>query len=841
MVTEAQLIERTREAGRKFLRENPSAFGGGIDPKTGVRSSGGKRISVAGAGEVAGTGGVPTLQEARTISKAGEIAKAQQLERERQFAIAREQSRIEAERQRIISEGGRVSTQQSIDAQTREQLKITTTRGKKGTRIFEVENLETGKKTIKTFEKQKGRKDVVQTGGLIIQEVKTVTKKEVEVKGPINLTREEREKFITDKLAREGNGFRIGLSKQEERLTTEDIIKGRFKEVGEGAVSAIGGLLEGTINLAGSFGVQTIELDKQGRRIDKSFRFSDESFFGRARAKQTGTGKILGQALVIAPLIGGGIAAFSKGVSQVGLKETITETVTSFTPLKIPTQTFGALEVAGAADKLKFDVVSFKTTKGDITTRVVVGSAKGFRDVSLLSKQVIGKVGDKSIGFAVTDISAPTTTFRSGKFIEGIRAIRTESIIIPQKAGAASIIKNFRRGITASQVLGKGGVSKVFTRAKINLALDESGKVDVKFINDKFKPGKIFGEVSNVIDDLTSFAGGKGSRVDIITKESILKKVRVKDINIKGVELDISKFGDRQQFGAGGFVSDKSTGVGTKQVVRQLSAAISELPKPEIIPKVDTSFVVPTVTAIVTKKTQTQTQKPLQVLSSKQRPTTTQEEISITKVISLLDFKPKSLIETRSTQGVRTIQQPIQQPIEKPIEKPIEIPRQITEPGLQLEPVTTISFAGFPASEIVERGRKFKFKISKELRTRRRIREVETFSVEVKRRGEFGAIRTDLTLSQALRLGKRRTKKTLARTFRISRTGRKKQVGGIDEEFEEVDLTGFRQFRQVKGRRRETPFTFIQTAPTALGTRSERIAIQKARRQSAQLNKLIGM
>ena len=62
-------IRKMREAGKQYLAKHPGAFGGGIEPSTGIRRVGGQRVSVAGAGEVPGVGGVPTLEQARAISK----------------------------------------------------------------------------------------------------------------------------------------------------------------------------------------------------------------------------------------------------------------------------------------------------------------------------------------------------------------------------------------------------------------------------------------------------------------------------------------------------------------------------------------------------------------------------------------------------------------------------------------------------------------------------------------------------------------------------------------------------------------------------------------------------
>lgn len=65
--SEEQLIQEMREGGKAYLKSKPEAFGGGIDPSTGIRYVDGKRVSVAGTGEVAGVGGVPTLAQAKAI------------------------------------------------------------------------------------------------------------------------------------------------------------------------------------------------------------------------------------------------------------------------------------------------------------------------------------------------------------------------------------------------------------------------------------------------------------------------------------------------------------------------------------------------------------------------------------------------------------------------------------------------------------------------------------------------------------------------------------------------------------------------------------------------------
>ena len=125
-------------------------------------------------------------------------------------------------------------------------------------------------------------------------------------------------------------------------------------------------------------------------------------------------------------------------------------------------------------------------------------------------------------------------------------------------------------------------------------------------------------------------------------------------------------------------------------------------------------------------------------------------------------------------------------------------------------------------------------------RLQNRIKEVELFTLEIREGGEFKSLGGDLTLSGALGLGARTTRKTLARTFRIRRTGRKKTIRE-DEDFGEPDLTGFRRFKTKGGRKIDTPLTFIQEKQFALGSKSERRLLQQSKQKSLKLNEILNM
>ncbi len=385
--------------------------------------------------------------------------------------------------------------------------------------------------------------------------------------------------------AEEAPGFRIGLSERERRLSRGQVIRGRFGEVGSGLVSAGALLAEGAVSLASLFGQQTIEFTEEGQRVDKSFRFSEEGFIGKQKAKPSGTGKVLGQALVFAPLVGGAITGFASGVASQGLKTTVVETVTAFNPLQIRPQTFGALTGKGAVDDLKFDVASFKTTTGQVTKRTVVGRAKDFDDVFILSKQVSTKVGGKDVSIAVTDITAPTTSFRLGKFTEGLQSIRSDSLGFGSVSG--KVAKGVKvNGLSFSQSLeGLGGAGgKVATRTRASLFFDESGRfiADVNLGALQFGTPRTIGSISKPSGDIvTRFASGKGQRQFSFDKEfGLRQKVRVDDFNIRGVEFDVAKLGARDQFGIGvssGGKGGKGLDSGLELVSKQISASISDI------------------------------------------------------------------------------------------------------------------------------------------------------------------------------------------------------------------------------------------------------------------------
>ena len=105
---------------------------------------------------------------------------------------------------------------------------------------------------------------------------------------------------------------------------------------------------------------------------------------------------------------------------------------------------------------------------------------------------------------------------------------------------------------------------------------------------------------------------------------------------------------------------------------------------------------------------------------------------------------------------------------------------------------------------------------------------VPTFSVQLRRRGKFQPIATDLTKEQALRFGSERAISNLARTFRISPTGKQKEMFGLDEG-DIPELRKFREFQIRRGRAIPTPSQFIQRTQFALSSMGEKQEIRQSK------------
>ena len=120
------------------------------------------------------------IEETRRIGRERleQEAKREQI---RQATAVREQQRIEAERQRIISAGGQVTTKTSRDVRTGRELIITETKGRGGRKIRDVQDIEKGTTKTTTFAPPRGGGAVRQTGGITTKEIQPVVEPRVDI------------------------------------------------------------------------------------------------------------------------------------------------------------------------------------------------------------------------------------------------------------------------------------------------------------------------------------------------------------------------------------------------------------------------------------------------------------------------------------------------------------------------------------------------------------------------------------------------------------------------------------------------------------------------------------
>ncbi len=333
---------------------------------------------------------------------------------------------------------------------------------------------------------------------------------------------------------------------------------------------------------------------------------------GVIRDQPRGIGTALGKALVLGPALGAGGIGFIGTARAIGTRGAAIETVAAFAPFQVRRGAFGPLGREGA--DLQFDVASFRQTSGDVTRRLIAGRDVGGEGVTLLSRQVSRRVGGGEIGFAVTDISGPVTTFRPGTgFLEGFRTIRTESIVggLPGQATRVRGIDLFTRTrgidtpsqiqalgqLTQTDILSVGGTRGFAgvpaTRRVADITFGELprgrfGATAEFFRGEAFTIREPIGGLARGVgSDLTLFGAGPGREVDIrgLTKipgsdlvipTRVGRRIRVEDFSIRGLELDVGARATREAgsglgIGRGGF---SGTGVGTQSIAKQIGASI---------------------------------------------------------------------------------------------------------------------------------------------------------------------------------------------------------------------------------------------------------------------------
>lgn len=115
------------------------------------------------------------------------------------------------------------------------------------------------------------------------------------------------------------------------------------------------------------------------------------------------------------------------------------------------------------------------------------------------------------------------------------------------------------------------------------------------------------------------------------------------------------------------------------------------------------------------------------------------------------------------------------------------------------------------------------------------LKKVPVYSLQIKRKGKFKTVSTDLTRPQALKLGSQRIFQNLGRTFKVVKTGEKETSEFEDSFLPDTNL--FREYKIKKGKKVMTPDQFVQRNIVNLSTSSERQELKNAR----NLKKLINL
>lgn len=558
--------------------------------------------------------------------------------------------------------------------------------------------------------------------------------------------------------------FRIGLNEAERKMTTGEVIKGRFREVGVGTAKAGIFLGEGFVNLVQNFGVQELRVDEAGKVIKpERFQFQGE-FATRIRNEDLTTGSLLGGGLVLAPLAGASVASTAQSVSQIGVRATASETISSFSPLKIRPGTFGGL-TASEASKTNFDVVSQKLVKGDKTYRFVTGRGGEFGDVAIFSRQV----SSKGTGFAQTNIISQETRYIGGRFVPQIRTIQAKQFFTSKPGTATKIFSGDVTGrLQLNNVIGSGSRA---TTTQLSQTIASPGRVDFTYNLLNRPLVQTAAGTSSQKDALTFFAAGKATGAGSI--------LRTQKANIRGIEIDLTNLA---RGGAGRTIigSGPSTKQITSSAAQQVSSALSapKIVTPKLTNPTSTIFslrispktttippsVISQQSKVETMQTPKLTEKPL---------TTVVPEVAIT---TLPNQRTSPIAVQRSRQGSSSRSR------QDSLPRLDVTPRQIPQQKQKVTPTLTLRerlqqtprFSPIPfipptvprISESPKVGLGFKLPSFEAPKT------PGSFGVQIRRGGQFFSIGNFKTQQQAFERGLEVTQGTLAATFRLTGVGK---------------------------------------------------------------------
>jgi len=170
-----------------------------VNPGVGIEHQGAQAPVTISGGTTSGHW--KALEAARRAAESARAEAAKKTEARRIAAAAArvvaEQARIRNLKSEIEHRGGSTRVINTRDATTGNEIRITTTKkGRGGERVFNVEDLKTGKVTTRTFEKPKGGGGATQSGGLSRFVDEKDTSKTIDVNKVLNIKPSIIDKFV---------------------------------------------------------------------------------------------------------------------------------------------------------------------------------------------------------------------------------------------------------------------------------------------------------------------------------------------------------------------------------------------------------------------------------------------------------------------------------------------------------------------------------------------------------------------------------------------------------------------------------------------------------------------
>ena len=499
----------------------------------------------------------------------------------------------------------------------------------------------------------------------------------------------------------------------------------KFASVGQSIGSFAIGIQEFTYTTAGYGGQAYYNPD--GTRIKKNAKFGDTAQFkddkftfrgdigkighypttpttttfmgnpGQYLKEKVTTPEFLGSAMIVTPLVYGGVAGVSANIKSLGWERGIVESVAGASPVRIKTATYA--QGIGANTKFtNINSVKYTNPKG-ITTRVYSGSSGNIKIYGLEKSAFIK---GQTIGGGFSSTETPFMRISGGgAYVDtGVRSTMTPYSFTSGGSGSAygATGNQFITNINTPNFLG--GTTNVYASRGVTAYTSTQGTTFNTNLNSAYK--YTGGSATNKIKPgVTRFKSGSGKPVyefenlgggDTLYRPS--SRFRFTP-NIQGTEIDLNVIG-----GSGGSAGSTFNVGGSSNAITGLKQAtaggFSGVVLPANIPKPSfTSFksVVPFVS------TKTQTPQSQQKYSYSQQATTVKPEVKVIQespTIQVPIFKP--ITKTRSASSSRSRQIQITTPIvdtttqtkqkQRPVQitkvrvKQVSITKSLNLPGL---------------------------------------------------------------------------------------------------------------------------------------------------------------